>query len=170
VGYTPEKRRSMAMPTDDSTRRIFLSASFLSKQYRQIPDAVLDSAMFFFGSRRSWMFPKTREEMIEARSQPAKYLEVDEDCKSLILKKEAQGLVYWFLPSKDYQGMSQLLEDTQDPTSEESSLPLLLDEEWWRTGFVPGDAKYTDKTEMIISNFKSRGVRVRCGNGITLSK
>lgn len=118
----------------DKRRYIFLSASFLSKQYKSIPADVVDHAIFFFGGKRSWLFPTNREEMLEARSNPAKYLEFDEEYKSLILRKEKSGHVFWLLPEKSYSKFSSFLEGLVDPTSGENYLPLILDEAWWKTG------------------------------------
>lgn len=157
----------------DKRRYIFLSASFLSKQYKSIPADVVDHAIFFFGGKRSWLFPTNREEMLEARSNPAKYLEFDEEYKSLILRKEKSGHVFWLLPEKSYSKFSSFLEGLVDPTSGENYLPLILDEAWWKTGnnnhyllewsfmnilfleFVPADAKFTKDTNLIITNIKA---------------
>ena len=123
--------------TMDQRRLVFLSATFLSKQYKSIPVEVLENAVFLFGSKRSWLFPSTREEMLEARQHPSKYLEFDEDFKSLVLHKEQQKLVFWLLPSKDYKQASAFIEALEDPISKENYLPLILDEGWWKTGIPP---------------------------------
>lgn len=78
----------------DNRRTVFLSATFLSKQYKSIPVEVLENAILLFGSKRSWLFPSNREEMLEARNNPSKYLEFDEDYKTLILHKEEQVCVF----------------------------------------------------------------------------
>ena len=118
----------------DKRRIVFVSASFLSKQYKSIPSHVLDNSIFFFGAKRSWLFPANREQMIEARAQPAKYLEFDEDFKSLILTKDARGLCCWQLPDKDFQLISKFFEAVVDPVSGERYLPLVLDDHYWRNG------------------------------------
>lgn len=138
----------------DKRRYIFLSATFLSKQYKTIPAEVLDNAIFFFGDKRSWLFPANREEMLEARSRPDKYLEFDEEYKSLILRKEKQGLVYWLQPDKSYAKFATFLEGINDPTSGENYLPLILDEDWWESEFVAADAKYTKDAKVVVDNFK----------------
>ncbi len=135
-GQTQETKASKATPMADidNRRYIFLSASFLSKQYKSIPAEIIDNAIFFFGSKRSWLFPKNREEMIEARNQQAKYLEFDEDFKSLILSKEGTKSVYWMLPEKSFKAFSHFLESIYDPITKENYLPLILDISWWETG------------------------------------
>lgn len=142
------------MVDQDSRRYVFLSASFLSRQYKSIPDNALDNAIFFFGAKRSWLFPANREEMLEARSQPTKYLEFDENFKSLILNKEKQSLVFWLLPDKSYSNVSKFIEAITDPVSKENYLPLILDENWWLTKFNARDAKFCTDAQSVINNFK----------------
>lgn len=116
----------------DKRRAVFISASFLSKQYKSIPAFVLDNSVFFFGAKRSWLFPSNREEMVEARTQ--KYLEFDEDFKSLILHKEDENLCFWQKPHTDFKAASAFFEKIVDPVSGENYLPLVLDDNWWRSG------------------------------------
>ncbi len=139
----------------DDRRSVFLSAPFLSKQYKSIPDEVLEASILFFGAKRSWLFPSNSEEMLEAKKLSEKYLEFDEDYKSFILRKEKQNLVHWLLPSKDYQRASEFFANILDPVSKENYLPLILDKNWWQTEFVSTDGKYTKNAEQIISNFNS---------------
>ncbi|MFI5776085.1 hypothetical protein [Nocardia sp. NPDC051570] len=138
-----------------SRRYVFLSASFLSKQYKAIPSDMLENSILFFGAKRSWLFPTNREEMLDARNQPVKYLEFDEDYKSLVLHKEQQKLAYWLLPDKDYQSASQFFQGVTDPVIEGNYSPLILDEAWWRTDFQPTQAKYTGDVQAIVTNFKN---------------
>jgi len=140
----------------DKRRYAFLSASFLSKQYKSIPVDILENAIFIFGGKRSWLFPSNREEMLEARALPAKYLEFDEDFKTLVLHKEKQGLVSWMTSnaSEFYKSISDKIEAIVDPVSKENYLPLILDEAWWKTEFITSDAKYQKDINAIINNFK----------------
>jgi len=139
----------------DRRRVVFVSASFLSKQYKTIPTYVMEPAIFLFGGKRSWLFPTNREEMLEARNQQTKYLEFDEDFKSLILKKEDESLCFWFRPENSYKKASEFLENIQDPVSSENYLPLVLDEDWWRTDFDSTQGKYTTNVDQVVQNFKS---------------
>jgi len=134
---------------------VFISASFLSKQYRSIPAETLNNSIFFFGAKRSWLFPSNREEMIEARSQPTKYLEFDEDFKSLILQKETDGLCYWQQPQNDFKKVSLFFEKIVDPVSGENYLPLVLDDNWWKSEFDSKEAKFTSDIEQVIANYKN---------------
>ena len=139
---------------DANRRYVFLSASFLSKQYQSVPDGVLGDAILFFGAKRSWLFPANREEMLEARSQPTKYLEFDEAFKSLILDKEERKHVFWLLPGRDYKAASTFLEGITDPVGGERYRPLILTEEWWLTKFNSKDAKFCQDAKVVVSNFK----------------
>jgi len=139
----------------DKRRAVFISASFLSKQYRSIPVGTLNNSVFFFGAKRSWLFPSTREEMIEARSQSTKYLEFDEDFKSLILLKEGEGLCFWQKPHTNFKAASAFFEKIVDPVSGENYLPLVLDDNWWRQEFDTKEAKFTSNVDNIIANYKS---------------
>ncbi len=141
--------------TTDKRRYAFLSATFLSKQYKTVPSEVLDNCVLIFGSKRSWLFPTTREEMTEARENPTKYLEFDEEYKSLILHKEQQKLVFWLLPERDYKRLSAFMEKIVDPVSGEKYLPLILDEDWWQTEFSTKDSKYTSDVKQVVANFKA---------------
>lgn len=111
-----------------------MSASFLSKQYKSIPHDIISNSIFFFGAKRSWLFPANRDEMLEARKQPTKYLEFDEDFKSIILQKEEAGLCFWQKPHKDFKQASAFFEKIVDPVSGENYFPLVLDEHWWKNG------------------------------------
>lgn len=138
----------------DNRRHVFLSAPSLSKQYSSIPAHVLDNSIFLFNAKRSWLFPSTREDMLEARSQPTKYLEFDEDFKSLILRKEKGGLMFWLLPEKSHAKASDFVEGLTDPVSEEHYLPLVLDAKWWNTDFEAGKAKYCKGVKTITDELK----------------
>jgi len=140
---------------NDQRRVVFISASFLSKQYKTIPYHVIEPSILLFGGKRSWLFPTNREEMLEARSQPTKYLEFDEDFKSLILKKEEDNLCFWFRPENSYKKVSEFLEKISDPVGEENYLPLVLDEDWWRQDFDKTEAKHVSDVDQIVKNFKS---------------
>jgi hypothetical protein len=41
----------------DVHRVVFISASFLVREYESIPKDILDTALLFFGSKYNWIFP-----------------------------------------------------------------------------------------------------------------
>jgi hypothetical protein len=80
-------------------RLVFISASYLQYNYKTVPKELMDNAIFFFGSKRFWFFPETREEIIEAEDQPTDYVGMDKEFKELILQKEKQGLLCFLKPN-----------------------------------------------------------------------
>jgi hypothetical protein len=87
-------------------RVCFISASFLVRQFTKIPKEVLDSSVFFFGSKRAWVFPTTPAEKTDSLQQPTNYIGFPKEFKELILKKEQDKLCYWLKPDCDYAKVS----------------------------------------------------------------
>ncbi len=71
----------------DVHRVVFISASYLVHEYESIPQDVLAAALFFFGSKRSWVFPVSEDDKTESRAQPTRYLDFPNVFKALILTK-----------------------------------------------------------------------------------
>eukprot|EP00475_Leptophrys_vorax_P016323 TRINITY_DN2278_c0_g2_i1.p1 TRINITY_DN2278_c0_g2~~TRINITY_DN2278_c0_g2_i1.p1 ORF type:complete len:206 (+),score=61.52 TRINITY_DN2278_c0_g2_i1:65-619(+) len=140
-------------PTPTTGRVIFISATFLSQDYKQVPESVMRDSLFFFGSKRCWVFPSNAAEEKESKQQPTKYSKFPDDFKQLILDKEAAGLVFWLKPEEDYGLVSQWLTSIDDPVTGEKYKPLILDEEWWKTKFSKG--KFTTRKERVVINFKT---------------
>lgn len=138
----------------DNRRYVFLSPKFLSKQYKSVPVEILENSIFFFGADRSWLFPSSREEMAEARKQTDKYLEFDEDFKSLIQHKEEKKMAFWLLPKKSYAEGSEIVAALSDPVSRENYLPLIAEEKWWNSEFSVKDAKYCTTVKTIVDTIK----------------
>ena len=84
-------------PLPPRKRPIFISCSSLGRQWRQIPEAVLRDALFFFGSKRKWLFPDGAAETREAQRQPGRYHLLDRDFVALVRAKEARGEVHFTL-------------------------------------------------------------------------
>ena len=51
-------------------RDIVISCSTLIRRWQEMPQQVLDGALFLFGSKRCWVFPQTDQERRDARRQP----------------------------------------------------------------------------------------------------
>ncbi len=47
--HAPKESKEGAHP-----RHVFISASFLHRQFRSVPPNIMKDAIFFFGSKRSW--------------------------------------------------------------------------------------------------------------------
>ena len=60
----------MDSPQTPMRRIVFISATALSRFYGDVPAAEMESAVFFFGSKRSWLFPATAAEERDRDEQP----------------------------------------------------------------------------------------------------
>ena len=94
----------------DTHRIVFISASFLVHEYTSVPRDVLDSALLFFGSKRSWIFPANKEDEAESRAQPTRYLQFPSSFKDWIQAKEARNEVFWLKPECSYERVSTWLQ------------------------------------------------------------
>jgi hypothetical protein len=98
---------------------VFISASFLARSWRAVPQEEMKNAVFFFGSKRSWLFPSNSAESQDSKQQPTDYLNFDstlrcsiysvvqfaartEGFKALILEKEKDGLVCWLYVAAEH--------------------------------------------------------------------
>jgi hypothetical protein len=79
-----------------SGRVVFISLSALIE--RQVPTDVLENALFFFGSKRFWLWPTDDAERKESKAQPTDYLNMSNELKDLILRKERRGEVCFLKP------------------------------------------------------------------------
>jgi hypothetical protein len=157
-------------PDQRKFRYVFISASSLARQWRQVPEEVLEEALFFFGSKRRWLFPSDPEQVSESMEQPGQYHLMDREFLDIILKKESRGEVI-FLKHDDlryrtypgppdteaYQRVSVALSGETapaDPASGERYRPLLLDPEWWREkGRGWSGFRWEKNPEFVIQNF-----------------
>ena len=118
----------------EGERKVFISLSFLLETWRQIPKSDLDAALFFFGSKRMWVFPANEAERKESAQQPTDYLDMDPELKQLILEKESRNEVCFLKPDVlgnpdvdvfgDYRKASSWLQSA-------GYNPLQLDPSWW---------------------------------------
>jgi len=132
---------------------VFISATALARQWTKIPQDVMKSALFFFGSKQKWLFPTTPEEKAEAMAQPGEYALMAPAFKSIIRAKLDRGEVFFLKsPDLDYKRYP----GPPDPGAYvRASLwltnlgyaPLNLDPAWWREHH-PKDA------ERIVHNFQ----------------
>jgi hypothetical protein len=114
------------MTSCDAYRVVFISASYLVHEYESIPKDVLAAALFFFGSKRSWIFPVSDDDKAESRAQPTRYLDFPDAFKELILTKEARNEVFWLRPECSYEQVSTWLQSL-------GYKGLQLDDDYWFT-------------------------------------
>jgi len=84
-------------------RDIYISLSSLlrsfDRQKLHLLEHLAPDALFFFGSKRSWVFPQSEEEQIESHRENPRYLrEAYQPIRELILAKEALGQVFFLKP------------------------------------------------------------------------
>ncbi len=132
-----------------SGRVVFISLSALMRT--QVPADVLENALFFFGSKRFWLWPTDDAERKESKAQPTDYLNMCNELKDLILRKEKRGEVCFLKPDVlgapdevvfgDYARASRWLE-------ERGYNPLRLDSTWW-------ESSSNDKSwRSVVANFE----------------
>lgn len=125
-------------------RTVFISASCLVKIFDEVPQEEMKDSIFFFGSKRSWVFPSNSSEVVESKKQPTDYLSFPDSFRSLILEKESRGLVCWLKPACDFRLVSRFFENL-------GYSPLKLDRDFWRTRRI-GDSKYRVNGERVFEN------------------
>jgi len=158
----------MASNEVETKRIVFISCSKLARFYKRVPEEEMNNAIFFFGSKRLWLFPADAEEMAESQSQPTNYLRMDEDFKQLVLQKEEDNLVFWLKPKdyvfsgnisdghpESYQRFSDWIQDIVDPVTNENYRPLLLDPEWWNSKENFRKGQYCNSVSSIVTNFQT---------------
>lgn len=143
-------------------RHVFISCSALSREWRTVPAGVLESALFFFGSKRSWLFPSIAAERSEAMRQPGKYHAMDRDFLELIRAKERRGEVYFLkkpsLVYSHYPGPEdpQAFGRASEWLVRNGGQPLQLDERWWKEKGErwPG-FKYVTQPYAVVANYRA---------------
>lgn len=81
-------------------RVLYISASALARKYKSNSneEAISSNALFFFGSKRFWLFPSSELEREEARQQPSGYENFPSEFKRAILVKEQLDQVCFLKP------------------------------------------------------------------------
>lgn len=148
----------------------FISCSTLGHQWKSIPKSVLQSSLFFFGSKRKWLFPSNRKEEKEAKEQPGRYHLMDPEFLSLVKRKDAKGQVCFLKsPDLDYNGypgpkdpkayerVSDWLKGVKvgnGDGKETSFKPLLLNDSYWDK-IDKKKLKYATSGMQVVSNYKN---------------
>ncbi|KAL0482152.1 cadherin [Acrasis kona] len=147
------------------TRFVAISATYLSRDFKSedITDRDREDMIFFFGSKRSWVFPANEEEREESLKQPTKYLEFDKTFIDMILDKESKGLCYWLKPDCDFKKVSEFFANIKDPVTGEKICVssehnkdggLILDERWWYDVYNQRMSQFGARAQMVIDNYR----------------
>ncbi|KAI9027014.1 hypothetical protein DFJ74DRAFT_704437 [Hyaloraphidium curvatum] len=90
-------------------RPVFISlSSIIARFVRLDTHAVgeLEKGLFFFGSKRCWVFPETDWQRAEARVQPGGYAGMPPALREMVARKEARGEVCFLKP--DVPGIADI--------------------------------------------------------------
>jgi len=178
LGVTPPSEEKLASFPDDlahcggtpQPRRIYVSLSSLMREWDgkgfELLKEIPSNALFFFGSKRSWVFPENSEEHQESVKENSRYTKPTyQALRDLILEKESRGEVFFLKPPGfKYNGdlfhgdpgafplASTWIQRHTDPLTGKPFAPLLLDPQWWATSFK--NSKYTRHVGTIVKNFQ----------------
>ena len=144
-----KKKKTAKATTSRRRRTIFVSASKLSRAWNTIDATTLAESLFFFGSKRSWIFPASKADIKEAAAQHSSggsalpgsavshrgYAYFDDEFKAIIRAKELRNEVCWLKPDDlvvsgmagawtppnpgSYSRVSAWLASVPDPTRED---------------------------------------------------
>jgi hypothetical protein len=144
-------------------RDVFISLSYLLREYNRIPRDVLETSLFFFGSKRMWIFPENKVQRDEAARQPTDYTKIPAEIRALIAAKEERGEVCFLKPDVlgepdvqvfgDYQRAAAWLAQQRDPDTGEHYNRLQLDASWWEQHFKGGTFCSKLQWKGVVSNF-----------------
>jgi hypothetical protein len=135
---------------------VYISATYLSSAWKTVPADELASALFFFGSKRSWLFPATDAERRDRDEQPTDYAAFSKEFLALVLEKEKAGLCHFLKPDCSYANVSTWLESIDDPLRPGHKYAALkLDPAWWRANHKTGTSKHGAGAERVIINFQT---------------
>lgn len=125
-----------------------------------IPEAILETALFFFGSKRLWFFPETVEETQESLANNPDYIHFMKNTPfgDLLQRKEKRGEVCFLKPDilgpvdveggivGDYSLASTWMQSLGYP-------PLLLDEGYWSSTNCPSLS--ARECSRVVENFQT---------------
>jgi len=140
---------------------VFISCSKLAPDWKLVPKHIMDRALFFFGSKRKWLFPGNNPDDIrEQQRQPGRYHLMDKAFVELVREKEQKGQV-WFLKDDnlDYKGYPGPKDQKAYARASEwfaktaGMGKFILDPSWWRD--PKRVFKYVRSAEMVVKNFEA---------------
>ena len=134
---------------------IFISASKLQKFWRIVPKEILDNSLFFFGSKRHWLFPENDEELLDSKFQPTDYLSFDKELLELIKSKEKKNEVF-FLKSKESEHAGDYNKVSSWLISNGLNELWLNRDIWYKNkDYIEEKKYYNVNIDRIIYNFES---------------
>lgn len=160
------------------TRTVFISASALYSRIKGNPRSLISpTSLFFFGSKRFWLFPSTQKERQESQRQPTDYGGFSDEFKSLVITKEKEGRVCFLKPDVvgaidipggivgDYKKASTWLQtvpiaDVEGRNSDlyvgySTYLPLRLNKTFWEKTFDDKKQSWWESQLCAVEGVKS---------------
>jgi len=147
-----------AAPAPPPARRVFISLSALLRDVREgaVPAAELEGALFFFGSKRFWVWPAAPEQLAESRAQGAHYTEgMPPAFRALLERKEARGEVFFLKPDALGEPDAEVFGDYAAASAWLQGLgygALRLQREWWEAH--PGPLRFAHSGAGVADNFE----------------
>jgi hypothetical protein len=126
---------------------VFISLSMLMRDYERVPTKELEDALFFFGSKRMWVWPETEVARREALQQPTRYDRIPSRLLELLERKDDAGEVFFLKPDKPGVPDVEVFGDYPRASTWLQGLgyqPLRLDPEWWRAVFSKQGGMHVD--------------------------
>jgi hypothetical protein len=163
IAVVKTSKQSTGNETLTKPRFMFISCTKLSHCWQQVPPEILATSLFLFGSKYSWVFPQTTEEVKDAKRQPGRYYSMDPAFLALIKEKYSRGEVH-FLKSEELK--YEQYPGPEDPlayhrvnewmTTVHGLPPLILDKTMWEDLFRANDRssfQYCPRINRIVRNF-----------------
>jgi hypothetical protein len=150
-----KESKNFIIDNKENKRYIFISASKLQKFWKNVPKSILDSSLFFFGSKRHWLFPNSDEEINDSKNQPTDYLSFDKEFLNIIKEKEKRNEVF-YLKSKDTEHAGDY-NKVSDWLISNGLKPLWLSKDKWENNknLVNNKNYYNVSIEKIIYNYET---------------
>jgi hypothetical protein len=138
-------------------RSVFISLSALLRDVKvnAVPPSELEAALFFFGSKRCWVWPATPEETAESLAQGAHYTSgMPPDFRALLIRKELRGEVLFLKPDTLGEPDVEVFGDYASASAWLAGLgygALRLQRGWWEA--FPGPLRYAPSGGSVADNF-----------------
>ncbi len=162
--YAHQSAPSRSLASKASPRVVFVSLSIIMREVPPIPMDVLEDSLFFFGSKRMWIWPSDDAAKAEAAQQPGGYADMPGWLRELLARKEARGEVCFLKPDVlgppdevvfgDYAAASAWLARLTDPRTGAPYGPLRLEPEWWEQSFAGGQFVARERWRSVVENFQ----------------
>ena len=150
--------------TTASRKLVFISFTALQRDYlaQRIPPGVLESpdTLFFFGSKRFWLFPASTEQAREGLAQGPHYAAAPAPLRALVLDKEAQGRACFLKPDVLGEPDVEVFGDYARAgawlaAATGGAAALRLEPAWWRGVWDARRGRFCSSGEAVAQNLQA---------------